>query len=345
MPEFFKKIIFNKYNFLVNILPVNFLIKATKQRLILPSYHLVSDSYLPHIVNLYKYRNIDSFNADLDFLMKYYKPIELFNLIKLIKNRTEPSSNSFFLSFDDGMKEFYHIISPILLEKGIPATCFLNSAFIDNKDMFFRYKASILIELLNKVNRKSKEWEVLKSWFSDNNLPILNYKSVLLNTGYNKKSKMDELAAILNFSFRDYLAKDQPYMTSRQIRELIEKGFTFGAHSIDHPEYRYLKFNEQIRQTQESINQIAGKFNLNYRVFSFPFTDYEVSARFFKVINEDISIGFTAGSAGIKKDSVRNNIHRIQMDEYNLKASSRIKIDYIYYLIKSVFNRNKIIRK
>jgi peptidoglycan/xylan/chitin deacetylase (PgdA/CDA1 family) len=345
MQDSFKKLVYNKYNLTVNLLPLRFLIRITKQKLILPCYHTVSNNYLPHIVNLYSYRNADSFKSDLEFFLKHYIPIDLFDLIKLVKEEAEPESNSFFLSFDDGLKEFYQVIAPILLEMGIPATCFLNSAFIDNKDLFFRYKASMLIELLNRLNRKSKEWGIIKSWFSDNNLPILNYKSVLLNIGYNKKAKMDELAAILNFSFRDYLAKEKPYLTSTQINELIKKGFTFGAHSIDHPEYRYLKFNEQIRQTQESINQITSKFNLNYRVFAFPFTDYEVSEQFFKEINRDDSIGFTAGSAGIKKDSVENNIHRIPMDEYNLKGRTRIKIDYIYYLVKAVFNRNKIIRK
>jgi len=340
----FRKIIYNKYNFSIKILPVNLLIKSSKQRFILPCYHTVSDNYLPHIINLYKYKNLTSFKSDLDFLTRYYKPIDLFDLIKLIKNQADPPTNLFFISFDDGLKEFYEVIAPVLMEKGIPATCFLNSAFIDNKDLFFRYKASIIIELIYKTDRKSNIRKTLKSWFKDNNMSPANYKSELLQIKYDEKTKLDELADILGFNFKDYLGKEKPYLTTQQIYELIKKGFTFGAHSIDHPEYRYISYNEQLKQTLQSIDVIVSKFKLDYKVFSFPFTDYQVSTQFFRDINKDNSIDFTAGSSGIKQDSVINNIHRIQMDEYDLKGSDRIKIDYFYYFIKSVFNKNKIYR-
>ena len=340
----FRKLIYNRYNFAKNILSINFLIKVSKQKLILPCYHIVSDGHLKHIINLYKYKNVDSFKSDLDFLMKHYEPIDLFDLIKLIKHKSQPSSNTFYISFDDGLREFYHIISPVLLERGIPATCFLNPAFIDNKDLFFRYKASVLIELIHGINRKSKEWKILKSWFADNNMAVTYYKPELLKIKYNRKNILDDLAGVLNFNFKDYLEKEKPYLTTHQINELIKKGFTFGAHSIDHPEYRYISFDEQIKQTKQSISEISSRFKLDYKIFSFPFTDHKISREFFQEINKDNSIDFTAGSAGIKQDSVDNNIHRIPMDEYYLDAKDRIKIDYIYYLIKSVFNKNRITR-
>ena len=37
------------------------------------------------------------------------------------------------LTFDDGFRELHDVVAPILLRKGIPATFFVNSAFIDNK--------------------------------------------------------------------------------------------------------------------------------------------------------------------------------------------------------------------
>jgi peptidoglycan/xylan/chitin deacetylase (PgdA/CDA1 family) len=340
-----KKIIYNKYNIFKDILPLNLLVRVTKQRLILPCYHVISDIRLKHIVNLYKYKDVSSFKSDLDFFLKHYKPLDLSGLIKLIKGRSQPPSPSFFLSFDDGLKEFYNLIAPVLLEKGIPATCFLNSAFIDNEDMFFRYKESILIELINGINRKSKEWKILKSWFNDNKMSAASYKKKLLKIKYDRRDMLDELSGILNFSFSDYLEKEKPYLTGGQINELIKKGFTFGAHSIDHPEYRFISFEEQIKQTLGSIDEISRRFSPGYKIFAFPFTDHQVGRQFFEKINGDGTIDFTAGAAGMKRDSIYNNIQRIPMDEYYLGARDRIKIDYIYYLFKSVVNRNKITRR
>ena len=343
MPDL-KKLIYNKYNPVVNTLPVNFLVNISRQKLILPCYHIISNDYRPHITNLYKYKNVKSFRSDLDFLLKYYKPVDLSVLIDLIKNNAQPVSKLFFLSFDDGLREFYDVISPILLEKGIPATCFLNSAFIDNKDLFFRYKASILIELLNNATRKSEEWKIIKKWFSDNHMSAENYKPELLKIRYDNKSILNELADVLEYNFKDYLDKEKPYLTTQQINELINKGFTFGAHSIDHPEYRHITYSNQIKQTKESVEMITARFKLDYKAFAFPFTDFGLSRQFFQEINRDISLDITAGCAGIKHDSIKNNLQRIPMDEYNLKARNRIKIDYFYYLIKSIFRKNKIIR-
>jgi peptidoglycan/xylan/chitin deacetylase (PgdA/CDA1 family) len=341
----FRSLLYNRYNFAVNLLPLSLLIKISGQRFILPCYHVISDSYMPHIANLYKYKNISSFRSDLDFFLKYYKPVDLPVLIDMIKNNRKFDSNTFFLSFDDGLKEFYNIIAPILLEKGIPATCFLNSAFIDNKDMFFRYKASILIDLIKNTGRKSGIWKSINIWFADNNMSLVNYRSELLKIKYDSREKLDELAKLLDFNFRDYLNKEQPYLTSYQINELIKKGFYFGSHSINHPEYRYIPLNEQINQTKISVEDIAYRFKLNYRIFAFPFTDFNVPLQFFQEINRDNSLDFTAGCAGIKHDSIKNNLQRIPMDEYFLKAAIRIRIDYFYFLIKSVFNRNRIIRR
>ncbi len=344
MPDF-RKLFYNRYNLATNLFPINFLIGISGQKFILPCYHLVSDDYLPHIANLYKYKDVKSFRSDLDFFLKYYKPVDLPQLINLVKNNKKPGSNSFFLSFDDGLSEFYSIIAPILLEKGIPATCFLNSAFIDNNDIFFRYKASILIDIIKKTDRKSGTWKRLYTWFAGNKMALSNFRADLLKIKYDNKQKLDDLAKLLGYSFRDYLNKTQPYLSSTQIKELINKGFTFGSHSIDHPEYRFIPVSEQIRQTKESVENIAGKFGLNYKVFAFPFADYNLSLQFFREINKDDSLDITLGSAGIKNDCILNNLQRIPMDEYYLKAGNRIKIDYFYYLVKLFFNRNRIIRK
>ncbi len=327
------------------IAPHNLLLFLTGQNFILPCYHAVSDNIPVHLKHLYTIRGINQFKKDLDFIMKYYQPINVFELINYVRTGRKPEKNVFFLSFDDGLSEFYNIAAPILTDKGIPCTCFLNSAFIDNKDLFFRYKASILAEIIKNTNIKSNLWNRAEKWFAVNNLSIKHYWRELLNINYNNKGMLDELAGIMDFSFKDFLQEKKPYMTSRQIRELMKKGFTFGAHSIDHPEYRYIPLSEQIRQTLDSIEQVTGQFKLNYRVFSFPFTDYEVTGQFFGEVNKDNTIDFTAGCAGIKHDSIRNNIHRIPMDEYELGGRTRIKIDYFYYLVKSLFNKNKIIRE
>ena len=83
----------------------------------LPFYHTVSDKKLPHILN-YPYRNLSQFEAELDYYLKYFKPVELSYLLE----KPRQPQNIFHLSFDDGLKECAGVIAPVLLRKGVPAT-------------------------------------------------------------------------------------------------------------------------------------------------------------------------------------------------------------------------------
>ena len=98
-----------------------------------PFYHIVSNNKLPHILN-YNYRKVSQFEKELDFYLKYFKPV---TLEELVSNKNL-DDKIFHLSFDDGLKECAEIIAPILLKKGIPATFFVNPGFVGNQQLFHK---------------------------------------------------------------------------------------------------------------------------------------------------------------------------------------------------------------
>jgi peptidoglycan/xylan/chitin deacetylase (PgdA/CDA1 family) len=253
------------------------------------------------------------------------------------------AQNSFLLTFDDGLREFHDVIAPILLRKGIPAICFLNSGFVDNKELFFRYKASILIENLI-VNKRLDSH--IKDWFSKNQLDIDTQFSSLLSINYSQRTKLDELAKLINVDFDKYLLTEKPYLDSTQIKSLINQGFVFGAHSVDHPKYADLTLAEQIRQTEQSIADLESKFQFKERLFSFPFTDTGVTTEFFEqVLEGDNPIAdFTFGCSGLKNDSVRRNIQRIPIEISNFAADDIVYGEYLYFILKAFLGKNTIIR-
>ena len=139
---------------------------------------------------------------------------------------------------------------------------------------------------------------------------------------------------------------NQPYLTSGQIEKLISQGFAFGAHSIDHPEYRFISENEQIIQTRESIKNVCMKFGLSYRLFSFPFTDSGVKRSFFQKIfdPEQPVADITFGGAGLKKDFMTSQIQRIPFEGTSLSGEQILTSEYVYYLLKAFAGRNRIKR-
>ncbi|OFX19946.1 MAG: hypothetical protein A2033_19055 [Bacteroidetes bacterium GWA2_31_9] len=330
-------------NKLAGNIPSKSLINITGQKVIFPFYHCISDEAPIHIKHLYKVKNVKQFEDDLEFLLKNYKPLDFSELNNFADNKKTISKPSFLLTFDDGLSEFHNVIAPILLRKGIPAICFLNSDFIDNNALFYRYKASLLIEHFNysKFENKNEQIQKLKSKY---NLAHNSLKEILLSINFENKEFLTELADISNFNFSDYLNSKKPYLTSNQIISLKEKGFRFGSHSSNHPEYRFISNDEQIKQTIDSTNQVCHNYNLDYKYFSFPFTDYGVSKQFFDEIYNKNIVDLSFGCAGIKADSAEKNIQRISLEMNNLSAKQIINSELIYYIFRAIFGKNKIKR-
>lgn len=295
--------------------------KWSGPRFIAPFYHVVSNEPLPHIRHLYRGKSAAEFERDLDVLLTHYRPISVEDLP--IHSQKE---NRFLLSFDDGLRQFYEIAAPILWRKGVPCICFLNSAFIDNQALFYRFKQSLLIDSQHRISKKR--------------LPL---PEKILQTGYKDQALLDEWAQEAGIDFEDFLQKERPYMTTEEIRSLAQKGFHFGGHSIDHPLYSEITPEEQIRQTLVSSAQAAKLGGEGTQYFSFPFTDYGVPARFFSALQAKVA--YTFGTAGLKKDAVPNHLQRIPMEQGSLSAEEVLKNEYAYYLLKKPLFKNCINRK
>jgi len=341
----FRNTVLKKINKVASFLPSELLVKITNQKLILPFYHTVSDGgNMPHIKHLYSLKSEKTFEEDLDFLLRVYNPIDYDQFLAFKNNNRSPKKPSFLLSFDDGLREFHDIIAPILIRKGIPAVCFLNSNFIDNKGLFFRYKASLLIEKFQK-NKDLIEKKEVQNFLNAVPLPTDDISKFILSINYQNKNLLDDLAKTINYDFEDFLSEFEPYLTSQQITYLIDQGFYFGGHSIDHPEYQYLKQDEQLRQTKESVKEICSKFSLNYKTFSFPFTDYGVSKQFFVDLMTKNVVDVTFGCAGLKQEMIPNHFQRIPFELDNLPAKELLNAELLYFILKIPFGKNKINRK
>lgn len=328
-------------NKLAGNIPTKTLINITGQKVIFPFYHCISDEQPIHIKHLYRVKSVRQFETDLEFILKNYNPIDYADLENYIQNKSAIKKPSFLLSFDDGLREFHDIVAPILYRKGIPAICFLNTEFVDNKALFYRYKASLLIEnlILSIQNINAIKYAHFRI-----KQELKMFKKSVLSINYEDKEHLTDFVHNTNYYFINYLRENKPYLTSKQILSLKEQGFRFGSHSIDHPEYRFIPIEEQLNQTIRSTNRICNNFGINYKYFSFPFTDYGVSKQFFDEIYNQNKVDISFGCAGIKADSAEKNIQRISLEMNNLTAEQIINSELIYYIFRAIFGKNKIKR-
>lgn len=328
----FKHWMFKYARHLASAMPLSQMIRASRKAHIGVFYHTVSDEPLPHIQHLYTPKNVKAFESDLETLLKYYNPVELSKHLQCLQNRERSGKPTFHLSFDDGLQEFATVIAPILLKKGIPATCFVNSGFVDNQDLFYRYKASLLIDAFYQ-NPNTEVSEASTHSLSD-------FRKYILSLKHDDNNIINKIAKKMQIDFNEFLSNQKPYLTIEQMNSLQKQGFTFGAHSVNHPLYKDLSLQEQLAQTQDSLEWLQEHIHPQHRVFSFPFTDYGVNKSFFRHMEGQDIMEASFGSAGLKDEHLKRHHQRIALESQELNAKQILSTEYLYYLLKLMVGKN-----
>jgi peptidoglycan/xylan/chitin deacetylase (PgdA/CDA1 family) len=333
----FKKIYFKT----VSAAPINLLKRFSNVDVLLPYHHVVSDERLRHICHLYTYKSVQQFQADLDYLLLHFTPLHPLDLVKAVRNGEDIPKNSFLLTFDDGFREINDIIAPLLYAKGVPALFFLNPAYLDNKELCYRNKLSLLID---ELENHQETGVVIKSIL--NFLELASDKrrdmvSGILQINYKTRAKADKLAEILGISFDDYLRKVKPYLLKEQVRDMSRKGFCFGGHSVDHPNYRILTLDEQIEQTIDSCKAVQELCGLDYSAFSFPHDDLPVHQVFFDRISalNGYKIDVFFGTQNQKSELQNRMFHRFNAERPDVPIEKMVKGILLYNIKKREVRR------
>lgn len=277
---------------------------------ILPCYHIVSDLDVPHVKHLYPIKSVKQFCDEIDFLCKNFNMVGIDEIVKGSKKRMA------HLTFDDGYRECHDVIMPILLEKGIPATFFVCTDFIDNRHLHNRCVMSLLYDKVSKI----KDQKIL------NELSLLagNYKSLrdwLLSFDTLRDDLIERLCEIVEVDIQGYLSEKKPYLSDYQIHDMVKKGFTIGSHGKNHINFRHLNLESQVNEAISTSKYISERYNQEKRYFAFPYEDLSISNEFYLRIQDDID--FTFGTAGYFKDHPLNSFQRIWMesgDNQNIEA-------------------------
>lgn len=306
----------------------------------LPVYHCVSDEILPHIRHIIQYKNTKQFEADLDCLSKHFQFISWSEFKDFVSGNFKPKKKIALLTFDDGFREFYDTVIPILERKGIYACNFINPAFIDNQELMFRCKASLIIDEIERAQKIDPE--VFRMLALENSAKE-QLKKHILKINYHKRELLDQLTEKFEIDCKTYLDKHSPYLTTDQLKILTQKGYGISSHSWDHPKYNELSLQEQMESTEITFSYLKEN-NLMYDSFAFPFTDFGVKKDFFDELFKNKEIFCCFGSAGAKSDSIERLFHRIPM-EMGESGEKTLKKETAYFRLKKIINKNKIVRR
>lgn len=311
-----------------------------KNQSIFPYYHLVSDTKVAHIDNLYIYKNVLQFKNDLDILLKYFTPV---NPENLLHNKFQ--KNTFLISFDDGLEEIYSVIYPILKEKKITAIFFINPTYVDNNIGLYQHYISTIINYLKESDLPKDLIDKVNSVLCFDYNTDEEFLNKFRKLPYKDRNKINDIINVLNFDMNFYLKDKKPYISKDQIQEMIDDGFYFGGHTMTHPPLNELNFHEQKAEIVDSINWLKNNFGLSYSLFAFPFTDKNISRKLINELFEFDENLLLFGNSGFKKDIDDRIIQRISFENPKKNIKKLIVSEHLYKYFNFITGKYYIKRK
>ncbi len=294
-----------------SLVPLNVLFKYYWSDCIVLTYHSLSSLDAEPEINKNPYRTESAFTEDIIFIKNNFNVLSLKEFLEINNKGGKFPERSLLITFDDGLAIQYDHMYPILKSHNIPATFFINNAFIDNRDLHYERKKYIILRKLNETQDNSVEKKISKAVSKDCS-DDFKLKNFIHELEYKSKNTLDTVADELGIAFTDYLNEHKIYLTTQQIDIMLKNNMTIGGHSIDHPVFTELSIEDQVNQTLSCVNDLASRFQLDYKAFAFPYNDRALDTALFERINDSIDVSF--GSSGFARDEFKMHFQRGSID-------------------------------
>lgn len=247
---------------------------------------------------------------------------------KIIAN--ENTNNDIILTFDDGTKDHYENVYPILKKYGIKGVFFLTSNIFYNEildiHLIHRLISKVEIsELFVEINNMLKENKVVinKDSFIDNRLDSYKMKYVkqILQFILPEDIKNKILRKLIK-KYNISLDFNEYYLSPKNAIEMKQNGMDIGLHTKSHKRLNLLSKIEQEEEILDNLS-ILNKYNLisGVKAISYPFGNYnKYTIDLLKYY--DIDMGFTIDS--VTKNQGLFEIQRVDCNELKNRRKDNV---------------------
>lgn len=323
-------IVKNVIGVLGGLLPLKVLFKYYWSDFIVLTYHSLSGHDIDPEINKFPYRTKSAFSEDMRYITNHFNVLGLKEFLEIHKKGDQFPERSVLITFDDGLAIQYDHIFPILKSFKIPATFFINNAFIDNRDLHYERKKYVIVRRIAELQDKVLERKILKTISEDHDNEInLDLKSFVLKVDYKSKVTLDFIADKLGIPFKDYLNSNRIYLSTQEIDTMLKNNITIGGHSIDHPNFIELSLGDQVKQVLSSVNDLVKRFQLDYKAFAFPYNDRALDTALFEKISADIDVTF--GTSDLCRDEFKMHFQRGSIDNSTQNSKRAIAALFAKY--------------
>ncbi len=187
----------------------------------------------------------------------------------------KPVAAPVVITVDDGYADFATLAAPVLRHHGLPATVFLTTGFVSGHTWFWWDR---LTWLLDNCPAGAQEWHTGDRQFSGvTDSPagrwslwheIADHLSTIDDD--RKETALVGIAGQAGVNIPAAAPKEFAALTWQQVRQLMNDGIEFGAHTVNHPVLSRVNAQRAEFEIRESGLQLAAETGRTPRWFCYP---------------------------------------------------------------------------
>jgi len=247
-------------------------------------YHYIKPDFNEY--QYFNYLDIDIFKRQLDFFEEEWGFLSKEEFFECIENNR--LSENVVLTFDDGLKDHYAEILPILLNKKIWGIFYIPTGVhtTDKKQLLGVHRVHYLKGKYGAETILEKALSLVADTMLDTDLIGEFDKEIYTHSHYTEAEKslrrlfnyfvsydyrdklLDEL---MKYYFDENTLFDEVYMTQSEISELASYGSIVGSHTVSHRVLSRLSYDEQRIEVKKSFDYLDSFLNLEVKSFCYPY--------------------------------------------------------------------------
>jgi peptidoglycan/xylan/chitin deacetylase (PgdA/CDA1 family) len=214
---------------------------------------------------------VQVFEAQLKFLKKHLSIIPLESLVRKLANGSGSPRNDIALTFDDGLRNHYTIVYPILKQLDMPATFFVSPGLIDSGRWLWNQEARVRLRLLRKDERTAVCQELGAR--RGNVESIVAWMKTLAPAA--RKSALEVIRG-MTADFKPSAEDQEQYgmMTWDELSSMDPALVSIGSHTVSHPILTTLTPPELSYEVRESRGWLEERLQRPIKHFCYPNGDY-----------------------------------------------------------------------
>ena len=296
-------------------------------------YHYVRpirDSKFPKIKGL----ELQSFLNQINFFAKNFTFVNINQILNAIYENQNIPTNSMILTFDDGFKDHYEYVFPILKKLNIQGVFFPSGKSIDEKIVLDVHKIHYILAncndskklvnlILEKINNNKEKYnlkdpiEFYNKFAKPNRFDDADI--IFIKRTLQKELPIKLRIKIINELFLEFVTNDEEefstklYLSTEDIKEMVENGMSFGSHGYSHYWLSSLdesKMDIELKKSEEFLNKFSK--DKETWTFCYPYGDYDQ-----RVISKIKNIGFKAGFTTKFADTELIKVKRFEFNRFD----------------------------